>query len=171
MLEDEGRVLQVSNGIPNERSNEEMISLGETVQDQWQLTLLWCGSSPEGQFQSERESLWQNQRLHDSDSDRTFWVCITIQRQSTSNIGILTSVWSPIADSKGTQQESHSNSERYRLGKGVDMSKKKKDDKSGDHPKTWANSKSESKRGKYNRHMMYHTVGMTTRAMKMLNDC
>ena len=56
--------------------------------------------------------------------------------------------------------------------KGIDMSKKKKDGKSSDHrPKTWAKPKSGKKGGKYNGHMMYHIVGMTTRAMKMSNDC
>ena len=56
--------------------------------------------------------------------------------------------------------------------KDFDMLKKEKDDKSGDHPKpSLAKPNQSVKRGKYNGHMMYHTVGMTTRAMKMSNDC
>jgi hypothetical protein len=61
-MEDEGRVLQVLHGISDKRSKEEMIFLGKTVQDRWQLTMLCI----------ERESLWQNQRRHDLDLDRTF---------------------------------------------------------------------------------------------------
>jgi len=43
-----------------------------------------------------------------------------------------------------------------------DMSTKNKDVKSGDLPKAWTKLKLEEYKGKYNGHMMYHTVGMTT---------
>jgi hypothetical protein len=103
-VEDEGRVLQVSYGIPYEWSKQEIISRGETVQDWWQLTLLWLALLQKVIF-GENESLGQNQRHHESDSDQTFEFGSVCNNTWLVISDLSTSKWSPIANSVETRQE------------------------------------------------------------------
>ncbi len=88
----------------------------------------------------ERESLGQNQRHHKSDSDQTFEIGSACNDTWLVISDISTSTWSPIVNSEETQQVGFVPTRKDgELEVGTDRSKM--NDKSGDHPKTWAKPK------------------------------